>query len=132
MENHPIIHVEFSAKDREATGKFYHDLFGWEVRQIPEMHYATFMSGKDSLGGGFSEVSDDYPAGTIMVYIEAKNIDETLQKVEGLGGKTVMPRTEIPGVGWFAYFTDLSGNKVALLEPLENMEIRNQSGAQPA
>ena len=35
-----------------------------------------------------------------------------------------MPRTEIPGVGWFAYFTDLSGNKVALLEPLENMEIR--------
>lgn len=87
MENHPIIHVEFSAKDREATGKFYHDLFGWEVRQIPEMHYATFMSGKDSLGGGFSEVSDDYPAGTIMVYIEAKNIDENSPKSRGSGRK---------------------------------------------
>ncbi len=50
MSEHHIVHVEFSAEDREAAGKFYSELFGWEVEQIPEMNYATFETG-DNVGG---------------------------------------------------------------------------------
>ncbi len=122
MSQHPIVHIEFSSKDCEASGKFYHDLFGWEVQQIPEMNYATFMTGNGSPGGGFNPVDAAYPAGTVMVYVQTDDIDDSLQKVEELGGKIVAPRSEIPGVGWFAFFRDPTGNTVALMEPLPGQQ----------
>jgi uncharacterized protein len=110
--------VELSSADRERDAKFYHDLFGWEIQQMPEMNYATFASGKDEVGGGFNPVDANSPAGTVMVYINTDDITESLRKVEALGGKVIMPCQDIPGVGTFAIFSDLTGNKVALLQPL--------------
>ena len=72
MSQHPIVHIEFSAKDREAAGKFYSDAFGWQIQQIPEMNYATFEA-KGGPGGGFNPVNDQNPAGTILVYIDSKD-----------------------------------------------------------
>jgi len=34
MAQHPIVHIEFSAKDREAAGKFYSEIFGWQIQQM--------------------------------------------------------------------------------------------------
>lgn len=113
MSEHPIIHVEFSAQDRQAAGKFYNELFGWKVQQIPEMNYATFDTG--SIGGGLNLVQENYPAGTVAVYVHTDDIDATLRKAESLGGKTLVPRSEIPGVGWFGFFTDPTGNMIGLL-----------------
>ena len=42
------------------------------------------------------------------------DIDASLAKAESLGGKTVIPKTEIPGVGWFGFFSDPTGNVVSL------------------
>ncbi len=120
MAEHAIIHVELSSRNREESGKFYHDLFGWEVRQIPEMSYATFSPGEGAVGGGFSPIGPDYPAGTILVYVETDDIQATLKKVEELGGKVLSPSQPIPGVGDFAIFQDLSGNRVAVLQPSMN------------
>jgi predicted enzyme related to lactoylglutathione lyase len=50
MSKHPIVHVEFSAHDREAAGDFYSKLFDWKVQQMPEMNYATFDTG-EGVGG---------------------------------------------------------------------------------
>jgi uncharacterized protein len=33
---------------------------------------------------------------------------------ESLGGKILMPKTEIPHVGWWAAFADPTGNRIAL------------------
>jgi uncharacterized protein len=118
MSKHPIVHIELSSKDREADARFYHELFGWEIQQIPDMNYATFATGKDEPGGGFNPVNPDTPAGTVMVYINTDDLDESLRKVQALGGRIVHPRMEIPGIGDFAIFSDLTGNKVALLQPL--------------
>lgn len=115
---HPIAHIEFSAMNLEESARFYHDLFGWEFQHIPEMHYATFTTAEGSPGGGLSEVSPDSPAGSVSVYIQTDDINETLRKAESMGAHTTVPRTEIPGVGWFAYFKDLTGNSIGLLEPL--------------
>jgi uncharacterized protein len=118
MSKHPIVHVELSSKDREADTKFYHELFGWEIQQLPEMNYATFATGKEEVGGGFNPINADTPPGTVTVYINTDDLNESLRKIQELGGKIVQPRMEIPGVGDFAIFSDLSGNKVALLQPL--------------
>ena len=113
MSNHPIVHIEFSAENRESTGEFYANLFGWEVQQIPEMNYATFGS-QEGLGGGFNPYSESAPAGTTVVYIGTDDIPSTLQEIEKAGGKALVPKTEIPGMGWFAFFEDISGNRVGL------------------
>ena len=59
MSEHPIVHVEFSAQDRQAAGKFYNELFGWKVQQIPEMNYATFETG--SVAGGLTRFRRIFP-----------------------------------------------------------------------
>ncbi len=113
MSEHPIVHIEFSARDRVEAGKFYNAAFGWEVQQIPEMSYATFKA-EGGPAGGFNPVSEDYPAGTVMVYIDSDDIPADLARIEKLGGKILQGKSEIPGMGWFAFFADPTGNKVAL------------------
>jgi len=118
--SHPIIHIEFSAKDHKEAAKFYSGVFGWETKEYPEMNYVTFETG-EGVGGGLNPVSERYPAGTVTVYIQTDDIEATLAKIEQLGGKMVAPKYEIPGVGWIAMFEDPTGNQVALLKPAENM-----------
>lgn len=113
MSKYPIVHIEFSAKNREADAKFYGDLFGWKVEQIPDLNYATFAT-EEGLGGGFNPVNKDNPAGTTVVYIGTDDIEATLRDINNAGGMTLVPKTKIPGMGWFAIFSDLTGNKVGL------------------
>ncbi len=118
MSKHPIVHIEFSAKDREEAGKFYSQLFGWKIQQMPEMNYATFEA-EGGPGGGFNPVSEEYPAGTVMIYVQTDDIDATLAKAEKLGAKTLVPKSEIPNMGWFAFFADPSGNKVGVYTAMD-------------
>ena len=121
MSKHPIVHIEFSTKDREESGKFYSELFGWKVQQIPEMDYAMFET-PEGVGGGLNPAKEDFPAGTVMVYIGTDDIEDTLAKAETLGAKTVVPKTEIPTQGWFGMFTDPTGNMIGLYTGLEESE----------
>jgi predicted enzyme related to lactoylglutathione lyase len=118
MSKHPIVHIEFSASDREAAARFYQEIFGWEVQHMPEMNYSTFMA-DENLGGGFNPVTNENPAGTVTVYIQVDDFATTLKEIEARGGQTILPKTEIPGVGWFAFFKDPTGNQVALYKDLE-------------
>ena len=118
MSNHPIVHVEFAASDQQAAGKFYADLFGWKTEYMPEFKYVTFETGPDEVGGGINPVSDDYPAGTVVFYVGTDDIEASLAKAEGLGGKTILPKMEVPGMGWLAMFLDPFGNKIGLWKTL--------------
>ena len=31
MSDHPIVHIELSADDPMAAGKFYGEVFGWDI-----------------------------------------------------------------------------------------------------
>jgi hypothetical protein len=118
MSNYAVVHIEFSANDLGSAGKFYADLFGWKIEQIPEMNYATFDP-QEGPGGGFNPVSDTNPVGTVLVYVGTDDIEGTLARVESLGGKIVSPKMEIPETGWFALFTDPTGNQIGLYTPME-------------
>lgn len=115
----PIVHVELSAEDRSALGQFYSSVFGWELQEWPEMNYTTFSSGEGSVGGGFASVGDGMPKGAVVIYIDVDDVQATLKEIEQQGGKTLMPPTDIPGVGTMAHFSDPSGNQVAILKAAE-------------
>jgi uncharacterized protein len=115
MAQHSIVHVEIPAKDPEAANAFYSNLFGWKHEFYPELNYHRFYT-EDGNGGGYVGLGDaaGHQINHVRVAVSTDDIDGTLAKVEQLGGKTVTPKTEIPGMGWFAVFCDPQGNYISL------------------
>ena len=113
MSKRNIVHVEIPAANVEAAGRFYQDLLGWKIDHDPTLNYTQWQAA-DGTGGCFPAVSDESPAGHVLVYIASDDIDADLQKVEKLGGKVVQPKAEIPQIGWYAFFQDPTGNVLAL------------------
>ncbi|HSD48460.1 MAG TPA: VOC family protein [Actinomycetota bacterium] len=67
-----------------------------------------------AINGGMMQRSDRTPSPVITIGVVS--IDDALKQVEANGGAVVQPRTEIPGMGAFAYFTDTEGNTLGLWE----------------
>lgn len=114
MQVSPIIHVEIAAKDFAVADKFYAEVFGWTIEVDDKFNYHQFKT-EGGPGGGFVPADGkNYNVGDIVPYLATDDIDATLQKVNAAGGKTLMPKTEIPGEGWFALFADPTGNRLGL------------------
>lgn len=114
MATYPIQHLEISASDPNAAAEFYSKVFGWKIEVEESMNYVQFTTEEGGIGGAFTEVSDENPAGTVLAYVTTDDIEASLGKIEANGGKTLMPKTEIPGFGYFAVFSDPTRNKIGL------------------
>ncbi|MFJ8812450.1 VOC family protein [Amycolatopsis thermoflava] len=122
-----IVHFEIPFDDGERARGFYREAFGWNVTEMPEMNYTSVATGPTSeqgmpsepgfINGGMFARAESAPKSPVIT-IDVASIDETLQKIEQLGGSKVVGRTEIPGMGFYAYFTDSEGNVVGLWENL--------------
>lgn len=115
MSEHPIVHVEIPTEDPGATSRFYADLFGWQMYGLPAMGYVRFEPASGP-GGGFTGVGGplQHRVGELLVYVESDDIDGDLSKAEALGGKILVPQTEIPNTGAFGIFEDPAGNRLGL------------------
>ena len=114
MPAHPFVHIELSAKDPAATSKFYSELCGWKIEVDPKFDYYQFAI-DGAFGGGFVKPDGKtYKPGDVIPYIGTDDIDAMLKKVESLGGKVLLPKTEIPGMGRYAFFADPGGNRMGL------------------
>ena len=114
MPTFPIVHLELSAKDPAAASKFYAELAGWKIEHDPQFSYYQF-SAEGGPGGGFVEPDGKrYNVGDVIPYLGTDDIDATLKKAVSLGGKVLLPKTEIPGMGWYAFFADPTGNRIGL------------------
>jgi hypothetical protein len=114
----PIAHVELATTNPEQSTEFYSTVFGWKMdSSFPG--YPMFQPDAGP-GGGFVQVGESqgppYKPGDILVYLGVDDIDSKLREIESNGGKTVFPKTEIPGMGWYALFTDPSGNRLGLFQ----------------
>lgn len=113
-----LTHFEIPVDDVDKAKEFYSNLFDWEFNYMEEMKYLMFNTesedGKTKLSGGiFKKPNESFK---VTNYFSVKNLDESAKKVEGLGGKIVVPKTPVPGMGWFVHFTDIDGNLLALWE----------------
>lgn len=120
MASHPIVHIEFPAHDTKAAGAFYAAVFDWKVETDSAFDYTMFQA-EGGPAGGFVQTGPaaepgmlSTQPGDILLYIATNDIESSLRTVEMHGGSMVQPKTEIPGVGWFAVFTDPTGNRVGL------------------
>jgi predicted enzyme related to lactoylglutathione lyase len=87
--------------------------FGWQTTEAgPE--YTLVAPVGDGLGGGIMQTRPGMPA-YVTVYVQVDDLAAKLAQIEELGGKTIVPPTEISPAASFAMFSDPSGNVVGLL-----------------
>ena len=79
------------------------------------MGYIRFRSA-NGVTGGFVGLGgpEQHRTGELLVYVGSDDIDGDLRKAEQLGGKILIPKTEIPNTGWFAILEDPAGNRLGL------------------
>lgn len=109
---HPVVHFEIAGPDGERLVGFYRDLFGWDI-QGSGPDYWLVKAAEGGIGGGVMQTRDEMPS-YVTVYASTDDLDGTLDRAGDLGGETVVPPTEIPGVGFFAMFRDPGGNIIGL------------------
>jgi predicted enzyme related to lactoylglutathione lyase len=114
MSKRAIVHLEIPAGDSAEVAAFYSGLFGWDTQRDEQMDYTMFETG--SVAGGFAPLGEQVKSGDILVYIESEDIEADLKRIEGKGGKTLLPKQEIPNIGWFAFFADPTGNRIGLFK----------------
>jgi predicted enzyme related to lactoylglutathione lyase len=119
-----VVHFEIPADDVARAKEFYRSAFDWQLQDMPEMDY-TIVRTTDvdenqmpttpgAINGGLMRRSQDTPAPVLTIDVES--IDQALKQVQAAGGRVVRERTEIPGMGAYAYFTDPEGNTLGLWE----------------
>jgi predicted enzyme related to lactoylglutathione lyase len=113
MTKRNIVHIEIPGADVPQAADFYKNLFGWKIAVDEAMHYTTWEPGMGP-GGGFSPLTDQVKPGDVLVYVDSDDIEADLVQVVKLGGMVVAPKSEIPGIGFFAIFKDPTGNTLAL------------------
>ena len=118
MANHPIVHIDIPTLQGKESAEFYAKTFDWNIQHAAEFNYYMF-SAQGGPGGGFMQVSEDgAKVNQVVVYIGTDDIEASLADVEANGGKVLQPKTEITGIGWYAIFSDPTGNALALFKDI--------------
>ena len=112
------IHFEIMAEDPARAVEFYSKVFGWQVQKWegPEAYWliTTGAEGTPGINGGIAK-SQGQPL-TVNT-IEVDSVDEFAAKVTSNGGKVVLPKMTIPGVGYQEYCQDTEGIVFGLHQP---------------
>jgi hypothetical protein len=124
--DHTVVHFEIPADDVEKLRKFYSELFGWKIEKMPgPVEYwgiATVpvnekgMPQRSGVNGGMMKRQN--PEHKPVNYIAVESVDEYVKKIEALGGRVIVPKMEVPGIGWWALALDPEGNQFAILQSI--------------
>lgn len=112
----PVVHFEILGKDGGKLQNFYSRLFDWKINADNPMNYGMVeAAGEGSIAGGIGDTQEGAP-GHVTVYVQVSDLQTFLDKAESLGGKTIIPPTEIPGYVTFALFADPENNVVGMIQ----------------
>jgi predicted enzyme related to lactoylglutathione lyase len=79
---------------------------------------ATGQEGKPGINGGM--LRKPGPVSVTTNTIDVESVDAAIAAVAKAGGKQLMPKSPIPGVGYFAYCEDTEGNMFGVMQADKN------------
>jgi uncharacterized protein len=109
-----VVYFEVGARDHEVLARFYRELFGWRVEQASDGYASIDTRAGAGLNGGVGRSNDGTP--WVSFYVAAEDPQALLDQAASLGGGTVLPVTDIPGVATFAMFGDPDGHPVGIVK----------------
>jgi len=113
-----VIHFEFPAVDPQRAIAFYASAFGWECTDYTgSAEYWVAQCGDTKEPGINGAIMARRGEGQpVVTILNVPSVEEACAAVVAAGGVIVVPRFEIPGLGFKAYFKDTEGNIVGMAE----------------
>ncbi len=122
-----VQYFEIPADDLERAQKFYKHVFGWSMqkwdnKENPEQEYYMFETRDDegNPGPGGGMMKRQSPQHTITNYITVSSVDKYTSKIEQSGGMVIMPKTNVPNMGFIAVCLDSENNMFGIFESINS------------
>jgi predicted enzyme related to lactoylglutathione lyase len=117
-----VVHFEVPFDEAERAQTFYREAFGWQLQSMPDMGYTmvtttpTDESGRPGEIGGINGgmLAKQGPITSPVITIGVEDLDESLARIEKLGGKVAIGRQVVGDMGFSAYVHDTEGNLIGL------------------
>jgi predicted enzyme related to lactoylglutathione lyase len=115
-----VVHFEIAAEDTGRAVKFYREVFGWEAsRWEGPFDYWLIRTGEEDepgIDGAIITKDEMRGPGTTTNTIAVPSVDDYVERICRAGGKLIMPKREIAGVGFVAFCADTEGTVFGILE----------------
>jgi predicted enzyme related to lactoylglutathione lyase len=116
----PVVHFELWSENPDRAADFYKKVFDWEVQPIPQLNYHLINTGGTGgiNGGIMTPKQGPWPA-KLAFYIDVDDLDAYSKKITESGGKIVVDKMDVPGVGQFSLFEDPDGRVLGMWKQLK-------------
>lgn len=124
-----VCHFEIPFTEKARASKFYQDVFGWQISDVPGMPYSFVITTPvddkhcpreaGGINGGMYERADQISR-TPVVVIEVDSCEQRIRDVESAGGATVMGPHPVGDMGIYAQVKDTEDNTIGLWQPLNS------------
>ena len=105
--------------DAAKAQTFYNTLFGWEF-QADENGY-IMISNKGRNNGAIMQMDESFGQmpSVWQPYFSVADIDAAIQQASAIGGVIIIPKTEAPGAGHFAFLSDPAGARFYIIQLIQ-------------
>ena len=112
-----VIHFEIPVNEPDRAASFYQKVFGWRFNKWdgPTEYWmvSTGAEGAPGINGGMLKRGN---VATTTNTVSVDSVEASVAAVTKAGGKLIMPKSPIPGVGYFAYCEDTEGNLFGVMQ----------------
>ena len=125
MNQNSVVHFEVPFDDKERAMKFYAEVFGWQMQDMPEMQYVIarttetddkqMIKNPGAINGGMYKRGGGSSVHPVLV-LDVPSIDNHIPKVTEAGGSVVKEKVSVGGMGFYAQVKDTEGNIIGLWE----------------
>jgi predicted enzyme related to lactoylglutathione lyase len=107
-----ISHFAINADDVPTTRRFYETVFGWRFTAFgpPDFYRIETPDGPNGAMQKRRDLVEGHPTNGFECTIGVADVDAIAKTVTAAGGRIVMDKTTIAGVGDLIFFADPSGN----------------------
>jgi uncharacterized protein len=113
-----VVHFELPTTNAAVSRAFYEKVFGWKFTQWggPTEYWlvSTGDANAPGIDGGLGGAANELK-GTVNT-VEVDSVDDAIKMVLANGGAVIMPKDEIPGMGWLAYVKEPGGAVIGLFQ----------------
>ncbi len=113
-----VTHFEIYGDDLAKLSEFYRELFGWGIEKMPGIDYFHIQTGApeaQGIRGGLMNRPIPGPRSWVH-YVSVDSIDQTIDRVQRMGGKVVRDKAAVPKAAWYAIVEDPEGNIFAIYQ----------------
>ena len=112
-----VVHFEIPAEKPERAVEFYEKVFGWKIEKwAGPIDYWLVETGESDEPGINGAIHENKTFKAVVNTIAVTSVDETLEKVNQSGGKVIIPKGAVSGLGYVAFAEDTEGNAFGILQ----------------